>query len=62
MKGIVHGKIGQEAVASVSQYHLTDDRWIPRKMTSNAENVSIWWRHHAVKFFTALSENKVFSY
>ena len=22
------------------------DRWIPRKRASNAENVSIWWRHH----------------
>ena len=25
---------------------FTGDRWIPRTMTSNAENVSIWWRHH----------------
>ena len=24
------------------------DRWIPRTKGSNAENVSIWWRHHAV--------------
>ena len=24
-----------------------DDRWIPHtNITSNAENVSIWWRHH----------------
>ena len=22
------------------------DRWIPAEKTSNAENVSIWWRHH----------------
>ena len=22
------------------------DRWIPAQMASNAENVSIWWRHH----------------
>ena len=21
-------------------------RWIPRPKASNAENVSIWWRHH----------------
>ena len=27
---------------------FTDDRWIPRIMASNAENVSIWWRHHIV--------------
>ena len=25
---------------------FTGDRWIPAQMTSNAENVSIWWRHH----------------
>ena len=25
---------------------FTGDRWIPRKRASNAENVSIWWRHH----------------
>ena len=24
---------------------FTGDRWIPRTMASNAENVSIWWRH-----------------
>ena len=27
---------------------FTGDRWILRKMASNAENVSIWWRHHAL--------------
>ena len=25
---------------------FTGDRWIPRTNASNAENVSIWWRHH----------------
>ena len=25
---------------------FTGDRWIPRTKASNAENVSIWWRHH----------------
>ena len=25
---------------------FTGDRWIPRTRASNAENVSIWWRHH----------------
>ena len=25
---------------------FTDDRWIPRAKASNAENVSIWWRHY----------------
>ena len=25
---------------------FTGDRWIPRKKASNAEIVSIWWRHH----------------
>ena len=24
----------------------TGDRWIPAHKASNAENVSIWWRHH----------------
>ena len=31
---------------------FTGDRWIPRafpaQMASNAENVSIWWRHHVI--------------
>ena len=26
--------------------HWFGDRWIPAKRASNAENVSIWWRHH----------------
>ena len=26
------------------------DRWIPRTKASYAENVSIWWRHHAFDF------------
>ena len=25
---------------------FTGDRWIPTQRASNAENVSIWWRHH----------------
>ena len=25
---------------------FTGDRWIPHTKASNAENVSIWWRHH----------------
>ena len=25
---------------------FTGDRWIPAQMPSNAETVSIWWRHH----------------
>ena len=28
---------------------FTGDRWIPAQRTSNAENVSIWWRHHGLK-------------
>ena len=29
---------------------FTGDRWIPRaQMASNAENVSIWWRHHGFR-------------
>ena len=25
---------------------FSGDRWIPAQRASNAENVSIWWRHH----------------
>ena len=25
-------------------------RWIPTQMASNAENVSIWWRHHGIQW------------
>ena len=28
---------------------ITGDRWIPAQMASNAENVSIWRRHHGSK-------------
>ena len=27
------------------------DRWIPRTNGSNAENVSIWWRHHGIEVY-----------
>ena len=27
-------------------FTVTGHRWIPRKRASDAENVSIWWRHH----------------
>ena len=27
---------------------FTGGRWIPRTKASNAENVSIWWRHHGL--------------
>ena len=30
---------------------FTGDRWIPRTKASNAENVSIWWRHNGNKVF-----------
>ena len=26
----------------------TGERWIPSQITNNAENISIWWRHHAL--------------
>ena len=28
---------------------FTSDRWIPAQRASNTENVSIWWRHHAIR-------------
>ena len=27
-------------------WEFTGGRWLPAQMASNAENVSIWWRHH----------------
>ena len=30
---------------------LTGHRWIPAQRASNAENVSIWWRHHEKAYF-----------
>ena len=30
---------------------FTGDQWIPAQMASNAENVSIWWRHHYMRTF-----------
>ena len=27
---------------------VRDDRWIPSKKASNANNVTIWWRHHVL--------------
>ena len=33
-------------------------QWIPAQMASNAENVSIWWRHHDVRdIYCILSNN-----
>ena len=34
---------------------FTGDRWIPCTMASNAENVSISWRHHDSKTFAFMS-------
>ena len=34
----------------------TGDRWIPQR-ASNAENVSIWWRHHVSQLFTTLNKH-----
>ena len=30
---------------------FTSDRWIPTQTASNEENVSIWWRHHAMTWW-----------
>ena len=32
---------------------LAGDRWTPSQMASNAENVSIWWRHHVLSMMWA---------
>ena len=31
----------------------------PAQIASNAENVSIWWRHHVYLFFSAISEGHI---
>ena len=36
----------QSSVSLVFVWGINRDRWIPR---TNAENVSIWWRHHVVE-------------
>ena len=36
---------------------FTDDRWIPRTKDSDAENVSIWWRHHEIQLWKRSSDN-----
>ena len=35
---------------------FTGDRWIPPQRAGNAENVSIWWRHHVPCPSFALSQ------
>ena len=45
-------KMVYSTVCSVADHwplwgEFTGDRWIPRTKASSAENVSIWWRHHA---------------
>ena len=32
--------------ADQTKYHLSVNGELPAKMASNAENMSIWWRHH----------------
>ena len=40
---------------------FTGDRWIPRIKASNAENVSIWWRHYEIPQCTSpISHNTPF--
>ena len=40
---------GSASLAFVGEFIA--DRWISRTKASNAENVSIWWRHHGNKKF-----------
>ena len=40
---------------------FTGDRWIPRQMASNAENDSIWWRHHDLEFCSDASMTRLLS-
>ena len=36
----------QSSASLAFVWEFTGDRWIPTQMASNAENVSMWWRHH----------------
>ena len=38
----------QSSASLAFVWEFTGDRWIPRTKASNAENVSIWWRHHVI--------------
>ena len=38
----------QSSVSLAVVREFTCDRWIPAQIASNAENVSIWWRHHVI--------------
>ena len=41
---------------------FTGDRWIPSQMASNAENVSIWWRHHGTNVGLFVTGNGKFQW
>ena len=41
---------------------FTGNRWITHKRASNAENVSIWWRHHDCRFVDPLKSNYIYSF
>ena len=43
-------RIHQSSASLAFVQGIHRDRWIPRTMVSNAENVSIWWCHHVVSF------------
>ena len=47
----VHPGTNQRKIKAPRHWPLwgefTGDRWIPRTRISIAENISIWWRHHA---------------
>ena len=42
----IYSGADQKFYQKTSKHRVTGDRWTPRTNGSNAENVSIWWRHH----------------
>ena len=46
LPNVYSGPDEKENIKAPRHWPLCGDRWIPRTMASNAENVSIWWRHH----------------
>ena len=46
----------QSSAALAFAEESNGDRWFPSQRASNAENVSIWWRHHATFFKNDIRE------
>ena len=50
--------IGPENIKAPRHWHLWVTGEFPAQRASNAENVSIWWRHHAKPAFNVFKQQK----